>query len=401
MVEKLIIWIGGDAASTSADARWLVLDANGNRVGFPQQGALENIAPLAANRRVTVMLPGERIIAATARVPGKNPKRILQAAPYALEERLAGDVDALHVALLARGDDQHCDFLVVQRDWLAEWLAVFHDAGLRIDQLWPDYLGVPAEPEIAHWLILDGRLLSREGWSGFAAPVEDAGFLYTHRESDAPLRLSIVGDQPPPAALAEQETARIADTDRAFTELAAGIASLPGHGLLQGAFRPRRDEQANWQRWRWPAVAAVTCLALGLAALGLDAWRLQRESAFLERATQNLFEQALPGGRQIPGQERYLIEQALGGASTTDSRALQTIANVAHALQGVENARLNGFNFRNDTFEMSVTVPNATTLESLRDALAERAGQPVEVQSANSTDDGLEGRLLIADGGAQ
>lgn len=400
-MEKLIIWISGDAASATGTARWLVLDTNGNRIGFPQAGALEDTAAIAENRRVVILLPGERIIAAAARVPGRNPKRILQAAPYALEERLAGDVDLLHVALLARHADQHCDFLVVEHDWLAEWIDAIHAAGLRIDALWPDYLAVPAEPDAAHWLIQDGRLLSREGFGGFAAPVEDAGFLYAHRENDSPVRLSIVGDEPPPAVLAELETARIDDSARAFTELAASIANRPGHGLLQGAFRPRGREQANWRRWQWPAAAAAAWLVLGLATLGLDAWRLQREHAFLEDATRNLFERALPGGRHIPGQERYLIEQALGGAGSTESQALSTIADVAHALKDVENARLNGFNFRDDYFEMSVTVPNAATLETLRGALADRSGQPVEVQSANSTADGLEGRLLIAGANAQ
>src|SRR5690606_31946372 len=342
VMEKLIIRISGNAAAEHSNATWLVLDGNGNRAGFPQQGELHEAAALAANRRVIVLLPGERILAASATVPGRNPKRILQAAPYALEERLAGDVDALHVALLARHADQRCDFLVVERAWLAEWVDAFAAAGLRVDQLWPDWLGVPTEPGSAHWLIEDGRLLSREDWSGFAAPVADAGFLYGHRDSDAPLQVSLVGDQPPPAVLAEYEITRIDTAERAFTELATGVAALPGTGLLQGAFRPRRDERANWQRWRWPAAAAAAWIVLGLATIGLDTWQLHREHAFLENATGELFAKAMPSGRRIPGQERYLIEQVLGGGQRADSRALDTIADVAHALQDVEDARLNG-----------------------------------------------------------
>lgn len=396
MAEKLIIWITDDSA---LEARWLVLDANGNRIGFPQHGPLESAASLAANRRVTVLLPGERILAADAHVPGSNVRRIMQAAPYALEERLAGDVDALHVTLLSHGSNQHCDFLVVERERFARLLAAIEATGIHVDHAWPDYFGIPVEAGHAHWLILGNRVLGREGWSGFAAPANDAAFLYTHRDSEAPLHLTIVGDQSPPSAMAELEVARIDDADRALMALADGITTLPGSGLLQGAFRRTREGNADLRRWRWPAVAAAAWLALVLGTTGIDAWRLAREYTFLDNAVRELFDQALPGSRLVEGQARFLVEQALGNISTTEEGALTHIADVAHAMQDVPNARLNGFNFRNNQFEMSVTVPDATVLESLRTALAQRAGQSVEVQSANSTRDGLEGRLLIAGGG--
>ncbi len=396
MAEKLIIRITDAAA---LDAQWLVLDANGNRVGFPQRGPLETAAPLAANRRVIVMLPGEHIVAADARVPGNNPRRILQAAPYALEERLAGDVDALHVALVHRGDDQHCDFMVVERDWLDARLAAINATGIRVDQAWPDYLGVPDHAPSTHWLITGNRLLCRDGWRGFAASASDAAFLHAHRDSESTLQLTVVGDEPLPGALGEREVARLDDDEQAFIELAAGIAHLPGAGLLQGAFRPVRNDGTDFSRWRWPAVAAAAWLALALASLGVDAWRLEREQAFLEQATRDLFQQAMPGEQRMVD-PRFQLEQALGSADT-GTGALDHIGDIAHAMQEVSNARLNGFNYRSDYFEMSVTVPDATVLENLRDALSRRAGQPVEVQSANSTQDGLEGRLLIAEKGVR
>lgn len=400
MAEKLIIWITDETARADHGVvRWLVMDANGNRVGFPQTGLLEDAVPFTANRHVTVLLPGERIVAISARVPG-NAKRVLQAAPYALEDRLAGDVDALHVALLARDADQHCDFLVVEREWLAERLDAIRGAGIRVDDAWPDYLGVPVAPDSAHWLISGGRVLCHEGWSGFAAPAGDIRFLHAHRDSDAPLQLTLTEDQSLPDTLAELEVEHI-DSERAFTELATGIATLRGHGLLQGAFRQKRDDSTNWRRWRWPAIAAGVWLALALGSLGLDAWRLEREYAFLDQAAADLFQQALPGSRLVKGEERYLMQQALGRGDATGQSPLDYIANVAGALQGIPNARLNGFNYRDDRFEMSVTVPDATTLETLRNALSQRAGMSVDVQSANSTEDGLEGRILLAGENAQ
>ncbi|MBW3566648.1 MAG: type II secretion system protein GspL [Proteobacteria bacterium] len=404
MLEKLIIWITHTDFDTEAtQARWLAFDAQGNRIGFPQQGSLQEAGAVATHRRVVVMLPGERILSASARVPGNNSRRILQAAPYALEDRLAGDVDELHVALLEKHKDNECDFLVVEHDWLAEFLATLDAAGIRPHAVWPDYLGVPGDTESTNWLITeDNRLLSRDTWHGFAAPASDAVFLYSHRgDNEKPVQLAMVGDEPAPAALGERETSRFADSERAFTELAATIAALPGSGLLQGSFRRKREGAPDWKRWQWPAAAAIAWLVLALAAFGLETWQLQREHAMLEQATRELFQRALPGNRQIPGQERFMIEQALGSAGTERSRLLEYLGDVGGALQEVPGTRLNGFNYRSNYFELSVTLPDATRLERLRNTLAERAGQQVDVQSANSTRDGLEGRLLLSEGDQQ
>ena len=396
MSEKLVVWI--DPADTTA-ARWLVLDANGNRSGFPQRGVLDDVAPLADGRRVIVLLPGEHILAANARVPGNNPRRIVQAAPYALEEKLAGDVDALHVVLLERGAEQHCDFLVIERARLADTLANLRDAGLQPDAIWPDYLGAGPHDGDEHWLLLEnGRLLARSAWHGFVAHAADAAFLLGRRDAERALSITVVGDQPPPAALAERETERFADLERAFTEMAARIVELPGAGLLQGEFRRHRESSGNWQRWKWPAIAASAWLAVALADYGVDVYRLQREHAMLEQATADLFEQALPGGRRIQGQERYLLEQALGAGGDDEGRLLDYIADVAAVLQATPNAQLNSYNYRNDYLEFSITVPNATTLEELRARLAEQSGQTVDVQAANSVEGGLEGRLQIGGG---
>ena len=82
----------------------------------------------------------------------------------------------------------------MERDWFSELLQSLESAGIRPHAVWPDYLGVPEAAEGTHWLITgNDRLLSRSGWHGFAAPATDAAFLYSLRDEDQHLQLSLVG----------------------------------------------------------------------------------------------------------------------------------------------------------------------------------------------------------------
>src|SRR5690349_2170785 len=64
-----------------------------------QQGTLDAILALAAGRRVVLFVPGADVRLATVQVPARAVPRILQAAPYALEDQFAEDVDTLHFAI--------------------------------------------------------------------------------------------------------------------------------------------------------------------------------------------------------------------------------------------------------------------------------------------------------------
>ena len=52
-----------------------------------QQATLEAILALAGGRRVVLFVPGADVRLTAVKVPARTPQRILQAAPYALENR--------------------------------------------------------------------------------------------------------------------------------------------------------------------------------------------------------------------------------------------------------------------------------------------------------------------------
>ncbi|HET7922784.1 MAG TPA: type II secretion system protein GspL, partial [Gammaproteobacteria bacterium] len=124
---------------------WLPVDTLGNRIGRVQQGGLTDAAAAARGRRLRVLVPGVHISLLRTSVPTRNPQKLLQAVPFALEDLLAEDIESLHFAIGPR-DADGCSVAVLQRARLEQWLQQLADAGLKADELIPDMLALPAHP---------------------------------------------------------------------------------------------------------------------------------------------------------------------------------------------------------------------------------------------------------------
>ena len=104
-------------------AQWLVVDAFGNSMGLVQSGTLMDAAASASGRRLRVCVPGSAVLLLHANIPSSNTQKILQAVPFALEDRLAQDVDNLHFAVGIR-DARGYPVSVVTKTQMQQWQQV-------------------------------------------------------------------------------------------------------------------------------------------------------------------------------------------------------------------------------------------------------------------------------------
>src|SRR5579883_893980 len=119
MAETLLLRLPRAAAEA---AHWLIIDPRGAAVGPPQSGPLNLAAARTSGRRVCVLVPGTDVLLADPEVPVKAGVKPAQLVPYALEEHLAEDIDALHFALgRRRGESTRLPVAVVARSLIDEW----------------------------------------------------------------------------------------------------------------------------------------------------------------------------------------------------------------------------------------------------------------------------------------
>lgn len=413
MTDTLVIRL--DPADPERGA-WAVVDGDGRRIGAPGAGALADAAEAAAGRRVAVLVPAEDVLITRAELPVRGAGKILKALPFALEEQIAEDIEALHFAA-GRPEGSEVPAAAVDRERLENWLANLRAAGLEPQLLCSEAEGCPAAPNHLNWLLDEDRCLVRSG-AGIPLLLEVASVADALRfgpefpgDEGQPRHLSVYLT---PAAMerhgAALEALRedIATVeirvlpDGVLPHLAAGVATRAPINLLQGAFAPRTQVDRLWRPWRAAAALLAVLAVVVLARQGLELWQLQREEARLDTAIAAAFQQALPGARMED--PRFQVERRLaalrGTAGPGDAGFLEAIETVGTALAGNQGLSIEAVSYRSGVLDLKLVAPSVEALEAFRQAMIRDGGYAATIEQADPRGEVVEGRIQLTGEGA-
>src|SRR5262245_27651777 len=157
MAEILLVRLLAAAEVTpeGAQAEWLTTDATGARRGNVQSGLLAEAAPLAAGRRVVVLVPGTDVLLAEPVLPLKAGAKLAQVVPFALEEHLAIDVEDLHFAVGKSESRPGTPVTVVSHARMASWQSALSAANLNAEAIYAETAALPVTPN-GVTLMIDG-----------------------------------------------------------------------------------------------------------------------------------------------------------------------------------------------------------------------------------------------------
>ena len=127
MTESLIIQL-----RDGAQPQWMVCNDDGHVVVNAVSGELAQATAMATGRRVAVILPASEVLATDSDAPAKSAAKLAQVIPYALEERVADEIENLHFAIGERdADTGRVPVVVVARARIDARLAELRAAGLQ------------------------------------------------------------------------------------------------------------------------------------------------------------------------------------------------------------------------------------------------------------------------------
>lgn len=385
---------------------WLRLEGRqvvARGAGLPPPGA-------AAPR---VLVPGTAVTLLAAQLPARPGRALAQLLPYALEERVVGEVDELHFVPGARQSDGSMLVGVVARRRMDDWLQALRAAGLQPARMVPETTLVPWQP--GHWQLWlsgDGAWLGAPGERAWAADRANAALLLDAAlrdcaEEDRPQQLSLIlfdARRAEDEALADLAGHGLAlHWQQAETDLATALAqrlTTPGAApmdLLVGPYGRREALGRIWRPWRAAAALLLAWAVLQFVGLGLELHRLDGERAALEQRMLAVYRDALPGTEPVDPRRQLASalasRQAGGGGGQGDLGAALALAGpVLAEAQGVQ---LQSLRFRPGQLELELRLDSLQSLDRLRTRLGGDSGWVVEIRSANALQDRVESRLVL------
>lgn len=369
-----------------------------------QQATLDTILALASGRRVVMFAPGADVRLASVQVPARVAQRILQAAPYALEDQLAEDVDTLHFAIGTPGaaDNAAHPVAIVARARMEAWLAPLRERGVRADALVPETLSLPA-PDAGRWsgLAEPGRVTVRTGnWSGFACAPEDLGTYLQIADPDAraTLRLFLTRDVEFDFSGAGRPVELLPGYQSALEVLARHWQPQASINLLQGAYSEKQDWQRLAQPWRIAGALAVLWLGVAGVQQGAAAWRADRELDAQRASNFARCQQVLPRDCVSTDLMPAVVEQQTrlrGAGGATRGPLLQLLGTLNAALTATPGLTLESLQFREGALYLSLTGTDLQKLEALRAWYGARRDAQLHVEAANAGVTGVQIRLKL------
>jgi general secretion pathway protein L len=387
---------------------WVIVGADGGRLGPISTGDLADAAPVAAERQVVVIAPGSSVTLARPELPVKAGSKLAQVVPYAMEESLAGEVEQFHFAIGATDESGATQVAALRREELRSWLQALASAGIEPLAVVPDTLCLPDNPGKTVAVIDAGQLLVRAP-AGIpvtldAEPLTESFTLAGLEGDDRHVQLFVSQQdwhESREMIEALREVTGSLDlqilTDGALPLLAATAVKTGTLSLLQGEFARRIGWRAEWQRWRVAAFLAVAALALHIGVRGYDLVRLHAEQSRLDAAIERAAHVALPDVQRIQD-ARAQVEQRLAGAGSADPAGfLAQLAAVGSGLAGAPGPKLSSLGFRERALELELVAPNSDAIARFTQAIDQR-GLSADVASTSNNEKGIVAKVHIAAG---
>jgi general secretion pathway protein L len=398
------------ADSTTPLAYWVTMQ-DGQVASEIKQGDLATAAADIGADNVIAYIPGIDILLTRVNLPAGRKSQLRNALPFALEENLIDDVENLHCALGPQLKDGKYIAAVSRQDNISYWHQCLLSSGLHIQGLLPDIMLLPLK--VHSWTV------ACEGNTAHVRTTKAEGFvcqinvlpLLLQKELEAekgevpeciefygclPFDETIMGETITSKCQLVQHPA--IGSGNLIEVLANNPLTTTSLNLLQGDYAPSSRILQRLRPWYTSAALAGVLILVGFVGSVIEYVSLKQQNAELDQQIAQVFKQTVPDVKRIvnpASQMRSRVNELRGKGRDSGPDFSQMLAKIAPVVSSTKGVNAQHLRYQSGQMEILLETPDLQTLENLKNNISAAVPWQVELKSAQSTENKVQGRILI------
>ncbi len=370
--EKCVIYLRDDQIDM------VILQRDGRVVQHMSPADPQQLAILAAEKKVIVIVPAMDVLLTQLQLPTMSRTRLLQAIPFALEDQLIADVDTLHFVAGERAANGDLPIAVVAKEKMQHWLMQLKAWQIEPHILVSAVFAVPLSAAAWSACVSGDEVIVRTAeCQGFGGDRQHFSMLLkTMLQTVSPKKIEIknysnkklVMDK----LISYEET--IFPQEQMLVEMAHTVITTPAINLLQDVYAAKKP--SFFQKGKMgKAILSLTVtwvLLLFLYPLG-SYFILQPQVDAVDAQIKQIYQQHFPQAKSIVApkmrlQEKLQKEQTQAGAN----RFLLLLGYIADALTKTNNIQLKRFDFQNNQLTLEVMATSSDDFSAFTQFLTQQ-----------------------------
>ena len=292
MTDKRIIFMSRDKAVV----RWFVTRDS----AIVETGSAEDVSLLGQwnTLRTEVVLIGNDITIKTVDIPGSNTKQRLKAAPFAMEEQLATDVEDMHFSYRANKDSQAIQVTAIEHDAFKAYLTALEDLQITAHRIVPMAALLDTPEDCISLMQIEDYLLINDGSAQWVTDAQAAQIQLTLLEQDDQALLYWGAEEAPTWLLGRSFDIQTQAMLDPWTSLVSRLDNAVVN-MLSGPYAPKTDLLKVSKSWRRTLQFAASLLVLHLAYMAVELTFLSQAKSGLEEEVTALYQEVVPGARVV------------------------------------------------------------------------------------------------------
>ena len=378
------------------DLEWICVEQQETPISV---GDLAELALAAQGKRLILLLPSTSVLLQALELPVKTNAQIKKALPFALEDRLAEDIENYHLVWHKQPTGKLA-VAIVSHEKMKAMTGLFDKVDIELAGMYPESLCLPYQADQCS-LLFEGQQASLRAsvWQGWGIDV-DALPVILPKLLDEGLEcqsLRLWSNQAPPEWV---HALPLTCIEEALTPplqiFAGGFGTATELNLLVGDYAVQSKPIGRWQHWMPVVAVFILALMLQLGALLNKTWQQQDRLHVIENQTLALFKQTFPDVKRIVNvkaqadQQLIAMKKQAGNGGSPFMRLLYRSGEIFKDFSGLEYQKLN---YADAAIQLQIKAVDIAQLEQLKQQLQSQL--QVKVLSADSGANGVEAQLEI------